>query len=134
MFISVKYTYLFKILLNTNATVQQLKNEIEKVTCVPEDSQSLWFQGKPLVHNEQILTSCGINDGSQIEMVIRLKGGTHPIGLDEALFSPCLDYDFRNTNDARCTFKRGGIEYKRPIGWYRFAINVQVSICFFLLP
>lgn len=42
----------------------------------------------------------------------------------EEFFDPSYDYDFRNlTDSSECS--RGGESYKRPVGWYRFALRVR---------
>ncbi|KAF7710998.1 uncharacterized protein LOC124393446 [Silurus meridionalis] len=42
----------------------------------------------------------------------------------ENFFDPIYDYDFRNmTDSSECS--RGGEPYKRPVGWYRFALKVK---------
>ncbi|XP_028287426.1 uncharacterized protein LOC114452352 [Parambassis ranga] len=42
---------------------------------------------------------------------------------EDEFFDPCYDYDFRHKTDV-VTYYRGGEEYTRPTGWYRFAIKV----------
>lgn len=42
----------------------------------------------------------------------------------EVFLDPEYDYDFRNLEDSlECA--RGGEPYKRPVGWYRFALKVK---------
>ena len=38
---------------------------------------------------------------------------------------PKYDYDFTNINDYGKVFMRGGLEYKRPCGWKRYALKVD---------
>uniref|UniRef100_W5MVF4 Uncharacterized protein n=1 Tax=Lepisosteus oculatus TaxID=7918 RepID=W5MVF4_LEPOC len=45
--------------------------------------------------------------------------------IDESqFFDPPYDYDLTQINDNGTTFYRGGEEYKRPCGWYRYAVKV----------
>ncbi|MGH0117794.1 UNVERIFIED_CONTAM: hypothetical protein FKN15_039965 [Acipenser sinensis] len=45
--------------------------------------------------------------------------------VDESqFFDPPYDYDLTNINDNGKTFYRGGEEYRRPCGWYRYAVKV----------
>ena len=53
-----------------------------------------------------------------------------PGGVDENIINndllvPLYDYDFRNINDTNKKFYRGGLEFKRPCGWKRYAIKVK---------
>lgn len=43
-----------------------------------------------------------------------------PCDLDQG-----YDFDFTNVDDTGKIFKRGGREYKRPVGWMRYALNVR---------
>ena len=45
--------------------------------------------------------------------------------LPDDLCDPQYDYDFRKINDKGKKFFRGGLEYKRPCGWLRYALNVK---------
>jgi hypothetical protein len=40
------------------------------------------------------------------------------------LLDPDYDYDFTDIKDEGVTFMRGNLEYKRPRGWERIALNV----------
>jgi hypothetical protein len=106
------------------ATVRDLRCILERITGVPPDSQSLWFRGRPLIDDECTLTSFDIEEDSMVEMGIRLKGGAPPIGLNAELFDDGYNYDFTNVDDNGKSFRRGGEEYKRPVGWKRYAVNV----------
>ena len=44
--------------------------------------------------------------------------------MPENLFDPKIDYDFTNISDKGKKFLRGGLEYKRPCGWKRYALKV----------
>ena len=45
--------------------------------------------------------------------------------LDSSVLDPPYDYDFTYLKDDGSVFKRGGMEYIRPYGWKRIALNVK---------
>ena len=45
--------------------------------------------------------------------------------IDDDLLDPAYDYDFRGIVDGNQKFYRGGLEYKRPCGWKRYALKVN---------
>ena len=45
--------------------------------------------------------------------------------IDDDLLDPTYDYDFRGIDDGNQKFYRGGLEYKRPCGWKRYALKVN---------
>ena len=47
-----------------------------------------------------------------------------PIAIDDGLLDPSFDHDFTNECDDGKVYIRGGEVYKRPYGWYRYAIKV----------
>ena len=52
-------------------------------------------------------------------------GGVEEFIIEDNLLDPSYDYDFRNINDENKKFYRGGLEYKRPCGWKRYALKVK---------
>jgi len=46
-------------------------------------------------------------------------------GLQPQFLDPSFDYDFTKIDDTGKQFFRGTKEYKRPVGWTRYAINVS---------
>ena len=51
-------------------------------------------------------------------------GGGEEFYIDDDLLDPSYDYDFKGVNDGNIKFYRGGLEYKRPWGWNRYALKV----------
>ena len=51
-------------------------------------------------------------------------GGGEEFYIDDDLLDPSYDYDFRDILDGNKKFYRGGLEYKRPCGWKRYALKV----------
>lgn len=45
--------------------------------------------------------------------------------IDDDFLDPSYDYDFRGINDGEQKFYRGGLEYRRPCGWKRYALKVK---------
>ena len=52
-----------------------------------------------------------------------IGGGIEEFDLDDNLLDPGYDYDFTNIKD-NIKYYRGGLEYKRPCGWNRYALKV----------
>ena len=52
-------------------------------------------------------------------------GGGEEFYIDDYLLDPSYDYDFRDILDDNKKFYRGGLEYKRPCGWKRYALKVE---------
>lgn len=83
------------------------------------------FNGK-ILHNGDTLYKCGIKDGAIIMLNIGvIGGGGEEFYIDDDLLDPSYDYDFRGIDDRNQKFYRGGLEYKRPIGWKRYALKVN---------
>ena len=106
-----------------------------KVRCSPynrvEDilgknsGMQLKFNGEVLMEN-QTLDYYGIENGD--ELILRQKlnlGGGDEFFIDDDLLDPSYDYDFRGIDDGNQKFYRGGLEYKRPCGWKRYALKVN---------
>ncbi|EXX69289.1 uncharacterized protein OCT59_011742 [Rhizophagus irregularis] len=119
--------------------IRQLKENIKGELGIEPNQQRLIFAGKQLEDN-LTLASYKIGSHSTIQLVVRLGGGGDSSGGDgthgsypspsTVLFihpdslAPSYDYDFTQIDDKGKTFMRGNVEYKRPCGWKRIAINV----------
>ena len=66
-----------------------------------------------------------IEDGDMIKISDVCRGGGEEFYIDDDLLDPSYDYDFRGVNDGNQKFYRGGLEYKRPCGWNRYALKVK---------
>ena len=74
----------------------------------------LCFDGKQL-ENGGSLASYKILQDSTIDIILNLRGG----GADANLMLPKLDAWFLDPKYDAEKYKRGGVEYIRPIGWQR---------------
>ena len=88
--------------------------------------------GMQLMFDGEILNENQTLDYYEIEnddvLILRQKlnlGGGDEFFIDDDLLDPSYDYDFRGIDDGNQKFYRGGLEYKRPCGWKRYALKVN---------
>jgi hypothetical protein len=92
----------------------QINSEIELI-----------FNGN-LLDDDETLEDYDIKDGNIINYnCLYNKGGTDEFYLSDDLLDPCYDYDFTKIKDGNKKYYRGGLEYKRPCGWKRYALKVS---------
>ncbi|EXX66682.1 uncharacterized protein OCT59_011746 [Rhizophagus irregularis] len=115
--------------------IRQLKAKIEDKVRTSLENYLLKY-GHYQLKDEHTLTSYRISHDSTIHLVPILIGGGDVSGRNvnypspSTMFihpdslAPSYDYDFTQIDDKGKTFMRGNVEYKRPCGWKRFAINV----------
>ena len=104
-------------------TIAEVKAAIEmKDPLMYARRQRLVF-GRPL-DDHQTVGGVGIPPDGVIFVTLNLRGGGPSFILDTDELAPAFDYDFTNMVDDGERYVRGGHEYRRPYGWYRYAINV----------
>ena len=79
---------------------------------VMKDSNTLEYYD---VKDDDVISSKGLSPG----------GGCNEFYLSDDLLDPSYDYDFTSINDGNNKYYRGGLEYKRPCGWKRYALKVS---------
>ena len=105
-------------------TIADVKAMLEVKAGTPARQQRLIFCGKQLM-DETTLKNAIVTPGSTIFQVLRLTGGgTAEIRLPKSELAPNFDYDFTNVLDDGTRYMRGKFEYRRPYGWYRYALKV----------
>ena len=104
-------------------TIADVKAAVEVQEDIPARNQKLVFSGKTL-NEEESLKSAGIPPGGTIFLIILLRGGAAEIRLPKSELAPDFDYDFTKETDDGARYMRGKFEYKRPYGWYRYALKV----------
>ncbi len=72
-------------------------------------------------HNESLKTKK--EKEQEFDRIINNKG-CKEIYIPDDLLDPIYDYDFTDIDDSGRKFYRGGLEYKRPCGWKRYALKV----------
>ncbi len=78
--------------LNETSTVQDLKNLIDVQELYDAEIQRLFIGGVELSDNALTLESCGVMDGSFIDMKVALLGGAGPVDYIDHLKEIALKY------------------------------------------
>ena len=65
------------------------------------------------------------NNIIQLDCNCLYGAGCNEYYIDDDLLDPSYDYDFTKIYDGDKKFYRGGLEYKRPCGWKRYALKVN---------
>ena len=109
---------------NSSDTIENIKLKIQKIEGIPIDQQRIVFSGMEL-ENNKTLGDYNIQKESTLYLVLRLRGGgCEEFHIQDNLLVPQYDYDFTKIKDRGKKFMRGGLEYKRPCGWKRYALKV----------
>ena len=109
-------------------TVRRLKERLQDKFGVRYEEQRLTHEGKVLDDDYASIEEYGIGEGSNVCLIRLGENGAIPIGfVDESHFDHEYDFDFTNVNDGSNTFYRGGKQYVRPCGWYRYALKVKAK-------
>ena len=116
----------FAINVNCFDTIENLKEKIQKKEGIPYSQQRLIFEGKQL-EDDKTIGEYNIQKEKIIHLVLRQRGGGgyQYFHIPNDFLDPQYDYDFTKINDKNKKFMRGGLEYKRPCGWKRFALKVN---------
>ena len=111
--------------MKSSSTLADVKSSIQVKLDIPPEEQRLLFCGKQLEEGF-ILADDNINRGSTLHLVLRLRGGGPAIfTLDDDVLDPEYNFDFTDLEDEGEEFERGDVEYIRPYGWNRVALNVK---------
>ena len=110
--------------IQPNATVDTLKQFIYERAGISCNEQNLTHRGQEIDDGHE-LSEYGIQNLSTIVVKsVRNFNIDDVLVLDASSWDRGYDYDFTNIDDKGKTFMRGGIQYRRPCGWKRHAINV----------
>ena len=105
--------------------IQWLRENICRDLNIGIEECILMFKSK-ILKDENTLSFYKIKTNSCIKVIDEgniIGGGIAEFTLADDLLDPDYDYDFTNIKDSS-TFYRGGLEYKRPCGWNRYALKV----------
>ena len=116
--------------VTSDFTIAHVKAAIQEKEEVPALEQRLVFSSKVLA-DEETVGGAGIFPGATLYLVIKARegeggggGGGPEFQLDLGELAAKFDYDFTERQDDGKKYMRGRFEYRRPYGWYRYALNV----------
>ncbi|CAG8539780.1 2252_t:CDS:1 [Acaulospora morrowiae] len=110
--------------VQTNYTIYQVKRQIFDAEGIPVHHQILTYNERVL-ENNRILEYYGIQDNvTLLVKKVDIKNVTQYV-IDPQSLDPKYNYDFTDVKDSGLKFMRGKFEYRRPIGWKRYAIKVR---------
>lgn len=117
-----KYNTIKVIRCNEDTPMYQIAQKIN-----PNDhSAKFCFKDKAIEAFSIItLREYGIKNGDRLVYNNTAIGGGDEFYIEDDFLDPAYDYDFRGINDGEQKFFRGGLEYKRPCGWKRYALKVK---------
>jgi hypothetical protein len=114
----------FPCVIERDASVDKLKRIIYEKEGILCNKQNLIYCGQE-IDEGHLLNEYGIGDSSEISVVrLRAINADDLLVLDKDSWDQHYDYDFTNIDDKGKRFTRGGVEYRRPCGWKRYAIKV----------
>jgi hypothetical protein len=105
--------------------VEWLRENICKDFDIGMDECQL-MSGCKILQDGKTLSNYKLRNNSKITCIDIggiIGGGIEEFDLDDNLLDPGYDYDFTNIKD-NIKYYRGGLEYKRPCGWNRYALKV----------
>ena len=108
----------------TNAfTIANVKAAIEQKEDIPARDQKLVFSSQTL-KDEDTIESAGIPHGGTLFLIVLVRGDGPAFQMDLSELDKGYDYDFTNVSDDGKRYMRSKFEYRRPYGWYRYALRV----------
>ena len=115
----------FNVRCNYNTKIEEIKNKISSYD--PKIFiEKLFKKGRIIsIRDRMTIKECKIKDGDNLYYGRMVVGGGDEFYIADDFLDPSYDYDFRGLNDGNQKFYRGGLEYKRPYGWKRYALKVN---------
>ena len=118
--------YLIKTKLND--TIETIKAKYYYLTKTPISQQRIIYKAKEL-ENTKKLSDYNIENKTILHIVLKqsltINKKITEYYIPNDFLDPQFDYDFTYIKDNNKKFMRGGLEYKRPCGWKRYALKVS---------
>ncbi|CAG8790358.1 34509_t:CDS:1 [Gigaspora margarita] len=122
MFVQIIDGKTITINCNLNDTIQIVKTKIQEIEGILPKRQRLKFNGIQLEDGKKLCDYQSMRYESKLQLAFHDRDVIGYFSSDS--LDPQWNYDFTNVNDNGATHMRGGILYKRPCGWRRFALKV----------
>ncbi|ELP89044.1 hypothetical protein EIN_164640 [Entamoeba invadens IP1] len=115
-----------EVLVLQDFYIEELKRAVEMEYHTPSSQQQYTYNGTRLLNGTK-LSAYNIDFANAVFVqVLLLRGNTQisELAIDDAFLSSRFNYDFRGITDVGHSYIRGGLPYRRPVGYMRYAINV----------
>ncbi|EFX82967.1 hypothetical protein DAPPUDRAFT_302123 [Daphnia pulex] len=108
--------------INQSATIKDLKDIICDEEGISPSLQILLFFNQEL-KDKKSLKYYNIKERDTVQLTLKIIDGFFL--LPKEIFDEPYHYDFTNISDEGNQFYRGRMEYLRPCGWQRYALDVK---------
>lgn len=113
-----------KIGVTPGTTVEELMDFVAQKEGIDSNTLHAIYNGKQLPRGLD-LEECELHNLSKLQIAVGLRECAKGIlGIDREHLASEYDYDFTGLTDHGEVFMRGGEQYRRPYGWYRYALKV----------
>ncbi len=108
--------------INQSATIKDLKDIICDGEGISPSLQRLFFYDDQELEDKKSLKYYNIQNNDTVKLKLKIIVG---IFIPKEILDEPYHYDFTNISDKGNQFYRGRMEYLRPCGWQRYALNVK---------
>ena len=127
IFLSIPSKRLISITVSPDNTVLDIKKMVYERERIPVSQMRLCLNSTDL-QDRLTVRDAKIDKESILQVLYRLRGGEQEVinhfNISQDQIAPKYDLNLTSVQDDGKTYMRGEFEYKRPYGWYRYALKV----------